>query len=114
MTCDRCPLSLLCLGGEILLTYGHYCTKCGRFNLNLDGTKRQVFSCRLDTQRARIRVPASHWRFAYCLHCTMSQVVFFDHDLARQVIYERRKKGARLKLKDFVTGKVIRAQERPP
>jgi hypothetical protein len=50
--------------------------------------------------------------YGYCLHCNMSQVAFFDCDLNRRVLYERRTQGARLKLKDFMTGKRISAQER--
>lgn len=115
MTCDRCPLSLLCLSGEIVLSTGYYCTKCQRFNLNLDGNKRNTFSCTVVKQRAAVRYPHPFGAlrgYRICLHCTMSQVVFFDHDLNRRVLYERRTQGARLKLKDFMTGKRISAQER--
>jgi hypothetical protein len=110
MTCERCPLSLLCLSGEIVLDHGYYCAKCGRFNLNLAGAKRQTFACRLVDRRATIYAKP-HQGPHYCLHCSMSQVVFWDLDLGQRVLYERRTKGARLRLKDFATGVVIRRQE---
>jgi hypothetical protein len=110
MTCAVCPLSLLCLSGQIILDSGYYCYKCARFNLNLDGTKRNTFHCvRAATQADILVRPRTTPR--YCLHCTMSPTVFYDHDLGRKVLYERRTRGARFRLHDFTTGKRISAEE---
>jgi len=110
VTCDRCPISLLCLSGSIPPSVIYRCGTCCGVNLDLGTSRRSYFRC--DQPQLREAYKRTLQRRQSCLHCCMSQVVFYDHEHGQQVLYERRKPGARLKLHAFTTG--ARLPRTPP
>lgn len=102
MTCDRCPISLLCFGGSIPPDIIYRCAACRGINFELGSNRRSYFRC--DRLQLREAYKHTRQRRQSCLHCSMSMVVFYDHEHGKRVLYERRKPGARLKLHAFETG----------